>query len=605
MTEINLEKYVDAFCFSNTFVDQDGEKLFYLWQKDNAKKLYVLPLGQERDLKKGELLLDKDFSQGWFEIEDYDKNRNVLYLLLDESNKENFNLWKLNLTTKEFTQITYFNYMAGIVFAEDYSRCWCYDKIKLHDGTFRSDVYEINLSTFDRMFIFNDEGRDYRIGWTPMTKLKDEDAFVFTVDYLNQRKKTNLCKFDLKSRQWEKLLPENLEELGNPSLHEQYPSEDSILFESVHEGFQNVYSYSLMTKSFKKLTDLKTKNEELNVFNRDEGKNILVMMKEEDKFILKKYDSEGDCHTVVLRSPLYLFETKKDFWGIQTGSDQANKIVHLTEAGHEQFSLDLTSVNAELLEHTETNWVSYPSFDGKMVKALLHRPKGNIKAASIVAFYGGTESYSRKVQMYAEMGIATLSPAVRGSWGWGREWEKMLEGDLGGNEILDIIWGAKFLTNELKLPASKIGVHGGSHGGYATLRAITMPDNFKGNKETYFPFGFALSAVGFADLKAFYDDSRIADWLVHLLGPYNEELYKERSPLTFFDNLKTPVFIVNGLNDSRVPYSSIEKFIEKLKSSDKEYELLIHSEQGHGTSNRETALTELKAEYKFLKRFLN
>lgn len=564
----------------------------------------MLPLGGERDLTKGEKLLEKDFSQGWFEIEDYDKNRNELYLQLDEANKENFNLWKLNLATKELTQITYFNCTYGIVFAEDYSKVWCYDKIKLHDGTFRSDVYEINLRTLDRMFLFNDEGRDYRIGWTPIAKLKDDDAFVFTVDYLNQRKKTNLARFDLKTRQWEKLLPENLEVLGNPSMHEQYPSEDSILFESVHEGFQNVYEYSLVTKSFKKITDLKSKNEELYVFNRDEGKRVLVMMKEEDKFILKKYDLEGDCHTVVLRSPLYLFNTKKNFWGLQTSSDTTTRVVQLDNVGHELFSISLTAVDSYLLEHTETNWVSYPTFDGKSVKALLHRPKGEIKAASIIAFYGGTESYSRKVQQYAEMGIAVLSPAVRGSWGWGREWEKMLEGDLGGNEILDIIWGAKFLEKELKLPARKIGVHGGSHGGYATLRAITMPNNYKGHKATSFPFGFAISVVGFADLKAFYEDSRIADWLVHLLGPYNEELYAERSPLTFFENLNTPVLIVNGLNDSRVPYSSIEKFIEKLKKSNKDYELLIHAEQGHGTSNRETTLTELKTEYKFLKRFL-
>lgn len=604
MSDINLEKYVDAFCFSNSYVDHDGEKLFYLWQKGNTKKLYMLPLGKERDLKKGELLLDKDFSQGSFWIDDFDKKKNDLYFILDESNKENFNLWRLNLTTKELTQITYFNYVSGLVFAEDYSKLWCYDKIKLHDGTFHSEVYEIDLTTLDKFFLFNDEGRDYRIGWTPMTKLPKEDVFVFTVDYLNQRKKTNLCKFDLAKREWENLLPVELEELGNPSLHEQYPTTDSILFESVHEGFQNIYTYSLLTKTFKKITNLNSKNEELNIFKKDEGKVITAMMKEDDKFILKKYDMEGDCHTVVLRSPLYLFNTKKNFWGIQTGSDQTNRVVHLDETGHELFSLGLTAVDSSLLEHTETNWVSYESFDGKKIKALLHRPKGKIKAASIIAFYGGTESYSKMVQFYAEMGIAVLSPAVRGSWGWGREWEKMLEGDLGGNEILDLIWGAKFLTTELKLPENKIGVHGGSHGGYATLRAVTMPENYNGIKGTTFPFGFAMSIVGFADLKAFYDDSRIADWLVHLLGPYDETKYKERSPLYFFENLKTPLLIVNGLNDSRVPYSSIEKFIEKLKQSDKDYELLIHQEQGHGTSNRETALLELKTEYNFLKRFL-
>lgn len=604
MSTISLEKYVDAFCFSSIYIDKSGRSLFYLWEKNGKKTLHLLDLENEDDLKKGEELYDYDFSQGSFSIEDHDEKRSDLYIYLDESNKENFNLFRFNLKSKTLKQLTDFSYIRGVVFNEDYSRLWCYDKIKLPDGTFRSDVYEIDLISLEKKFLFNDENQDYRIGWTFMPKLPEEDTFVFTVDYLNQRKKTNLCRFNLKEKKWDLLLPAELEELGNPSLHENKPTPQSIIFESVHEGFQNAYSFNLETREFHKVTDLNCKNEEMYVFHRRSGKQTIVLLKENENFVLQNYNLQGEKTTITLSAPLYLFETEYDLWGLQTHSDHTNKILKLTLLGQKEKILPLTSVAPEQLEHTKTTWVSYPTFDGKSVKALLHSPKGPLKAAMVLAFYGGNEVYSRYIQMYAEMGIAILSPAVRGSWGWGREWEKLLEGDLGGNEILDVIWGAKYLQQTLMIPESKIGVYGGSHGGYATLRAITMPEGFKGVENCTFPFGFAYSQVGFADLHAFYRDSRIADWLIHLLGPYNEEKYSERSPLTFFDNLKTPLLIINGKNDSRVPFSTMEKFIEKLRKSDKVYDILIHEKQGHGASNRAAALAELETIQIFLQKYI-
>ena len=88
---------------------------------------------------------------------------------------------------------------------------------------------------------------------------------------------------------------------------------------------------------------------------------------------------------------------------------------------------------------------------------------------------------------------------------------------------------------------------GASHGGYATLRAITLPENFCG-VNTDFNFGFAICECGFADLEDFYQTSRIADWLVDLLGPYpeNKELYQERSPIHFLTVLKRRCSSVMG-----------------------------------------------------------
>lgn len=603
---MNLEKYVDAFCFSRVYLSNDGEQLFYLWQKNDVKNLYTLSLNDSSRLLEGTLICEKDFSLGSFNIRHFDVKRKILYLILDDCNKENFNLWKLDLNTRDLVQLTHFQYASGVTFNEDNSLCWCFSKKKQGDGTFNSEAFQIDLTTLAITFLFSDVGQDYRIGWTVLAKVPESDQFVFTVDFLNQRKKTNICLYSIAEKKWNRLLPPELEELGNPSVCEENPGADGVLIESVHEGFQNIYFCAFKDGKLKKITDLGQKNEGMSIVKKGQAtdKSIRIVLKVDNKFFLKSYDLEGRQKSVELPAIVNLFDTQTEFHGILSGPDSTNKIVELSQEGKILKTIDLSSVPSTELENTKSSWVSYPSFDGKNIKAILHLPKTEVKAVAIMAFYGGNEWYSSQIQRYAEMGLAVLSPAVRGSWGWGREWEKMLEGDLGGNEILDVIWGAKFLEATLGLPPAKIGVFGGSHGGFATLRAITMPADYNSLKETYYPFGFAISEVGFADLMAFHQDSRIADWLVHLLGPVDEKKYAERSPLTFFDNLETPLLIINGKNDSRVPYSTMKKFIEKLKNSSKDYHLLIHETQGHGTSNRSTTLLEYQTEQKFLERFV-
>jgi dipeptidyl aminopeptidase/acylaminoacyl peptidase len=102
--------------------------------------------------------------------------------------------------------------------------------------------------------------------------------------------------------------------------------------------------------------------------------------------------------------------------------------------------------------------------------------------------------------------------------------------------------------------------------------------NFEGRREEYLN----------SDLEDFYKTSNIPDWLVDMLGPYegNEEKYRSRSPVHFFENLKAPLFVSHGANDSRVSPTSMDGFIEKLKNSDKDYVIHIMQGLGHSGGNK-------------------
>jgi dipeptidyl aminopeptidase/acylaminoacyl peptidase len=243
----------------------------------------------------------------------------------------------------------------------------------------------------------------------------------------------------------------------------------------------------------------------------------------------------------------------------------------------------------EDLVHNSYQYVNYETFDGKTVFAYLSLPKGELKGAIITAFYGGSNYYSFVDQLLTELGFALLSPAVRGSWSYGLEWRELIKGDLGGDEILDLHWGAKYLEQRLNLKPQQIGLRGGSHGGYSVLRALTMPEGFKGVQGSSYPYGFGICWAGFADLEDMYRTSNIPDWLVNMLGPYegNQDKYRERSPIHFFDNLNAPLFISHGGNDVRVSPTSMEGFLEKLRHSDKDYVIHMMEGLGHGAGNKE------------------
>jgi dipeptidyl aminopeptidase/acylaminoacyl peptidase len=297
--------------------------------------------------------------------------------------------------------------------------------------------------------------------------------------------------------------------------------------------------------------------------------------------------------------------SKKDFiWISESRLTEPPRRV-LYKINKEKWVRDLSipfyKISHSSLVHSTYEFTKYQSFDGLEIPSYLIVPKGKIKGAIITAFYGGRNYYNYHYQILAELGFICLSPAVRGSWGHGKHWENMIKGDLGGSEILDIVWGGKFLEQKFSLQPSQIGIEGGSHGGYSTLRALTLPQGFKGQDSKY-PFGFGICWAGFADLVDFYKNSNIPDWLANMLGPYekNQELYLDRSPVNHFEELCAPLFITHGTQDSRVPPSTMNGFIEKLKNSEIPHFIYNMSGQGHTGGSIDERIDEYEKMFHFL-----
>jgi dipeptidyl aminopeptidase/acylaminoacyl peptidase len=325
---------------------------------------------------------------------------------------------------------------------------------------------------------------------------------------------------------------------------------------------------------------------------------VLLKIKEGRVRILFEESFPGTVYPYSFNGLLWLYHTSMNQPAKLTAHSIDSKILKVHEVCFYKREVE------ELIDF-DYEYLEYESFDGKKVPALLSLPPGKIRAAYIISFYGGTNSFYKAEAIFAKYGIACLSPAVRGSWEYGKEWRDFIKGDLGGNEIVDLIWGAKFLEKRLNLKPSQIGVMGGSHGGYATLRALTFPESFNG-VNTRYDWGFGICSAGFADLIDFYKTSNIPDWLDDMLGSYkdNEDKYIERSPLHNFERLRTPLMIEHGTNDTRVPYSTMTHFVDKLEKSNIPHEIIIKEGSGHNYSSAKEEAEVYEKEISFILRHI-
>jgi dipeptidyl aminopeptidase/acylaminoacyl peptidase len=237
----------------------------------------------------------------------------------------------------------------------------------------------------------------------------------------------------------------------------------------------------------------------------------------------------------------------------------------------------------------ESHW--YSSFDGSRVQGWLVRTK-NEKAPLVVLCHGGPNfaslnMWDAQLQGLVTAGYHVFAPNFRGSTTFGSAFKNLNIGDIGGGDVKDVLYGAKYAMNLLGLKG-KPAIAGGSYGGYLTLQALTtQPDEWAG--------GVAL--VPAVNLLQTYElaDAHYRALMVYLLGGPPEEkmdLYRERSPITHLKKLKSPVLIIAGENDSRCPLKPIQEFYEKATQLHLPVDMEIRKEEGH-TGSRISSLVRM------------
>jgi dipeptidyl aminopeptidase/acylaminoacyl peptidase len=211
--------------------------------------------------------------------------------------------------------------------------------------------------------------------------------------------------------------------------------------------------------------------------------------------------------------------------------------------------------------------ITFPSSDGQMIQGWLVLPDGAGPFPTILHTHGGpesvmTERYLPDSQGWIDHGFAFLTINYRGSTTFGREFQEKIWGDVGHWEMEDLAAAHHWLAREGIAQPDAFFLTGASYGGYNTLMGLGVwPDLWAG--------GMGLVVV--ADWAMMYEDSAdtLRGYQVALFGATPEErpdLYRRSSPITYAENVKAPVLIIQGRNDTRTPARPAEMYVQKLQA---------------------------------------
>ena len=284
-----------------------------------------------------------------------------------------------------------------------------------------------------------------------------------------------------------------------------------------------------------------------------------------------------------------------DFWVYDLAAQKPRQLTYSAVA-----SLKPSDLPAAQLVH-------YKSFDGKMISAFVWVPfnlKRDGSNPAVVLPHGGptgqTVDYFNSIAAaLSSRGYICIAPNVRGSTGYGMAFQKANFQDLGGGDLQDEVYATKFLVDTGYVDPKKIGITGGSYGGFMTLMAIgKAPDIWAAAVEMYGIISWYTMLQ--------HEDPFLQQYEKTLLGdPVKDKIvYENTSPIKYIRDEKAPLLVLQGENDIRVPKEEAEQVVEILKKEGRTVDAHYYPAEGHGFSKRENQIDSIRRTVQWFDKYL-
>jgi dipeptidyl aminopeptidase/acylaminoacyl peptidase len=271
----------------------------------------------------------------------------------------------------------------------------------------------------------------------------------------------------------------------------------------------------------------------------------------------------------------------------------------------------LTDANPQIrnIALGETEVVTWKSNDGTPVEGILIKPVGyrqGVRYPMLVEAHGGPTgatnagfkaNWGSPGQVWAGQGWAVFYPNPRGSTGYGEKFTRANIMDWGGGDYRDIMSGVDDMVRRGIADSTKLAFEGWSYGGYMTAWVVSQTSRFKA----------ARMGAGLSDLQSMYGTTDIPGYIGTFFSgtPTQKTLdfYRARSAITFVDQVTTPLLILHGGSDERVPIGQAMEYYRALKDRGKTVQLVFYPREGHGLSEYYHQLDKMQREYEWITRY--
>jgi dipeptidyl aminopeptidase/acylaminoacyl peptidase len=410
-----------------------------------------------------------------------------------------------------------------------------------HVGSMQNEHYLFNPSTkLLTPLIGQGKKEDYRVAFG-----RNKGEYVVLTDELREFK----TLYSLKEGKLKPLTPDwnfNVEffELNRPRTY--------LVFVTNEKGYEKVRAFSAL--NFKEIS-----------FPRFEAA---------EQVYAGSFSPDGRYLTLAVETPR---------------SPNTNYVYDFSTKKLRQWSLS-SSPEIDTSRFVKAELDSYRAEDGTQIPMFVWRSEAckTKLCPVIVNFHGGPEGqatpgFSPIINSFLEQGFVYVMPNVRGSDGYGKSWVRADNGPKRLDVITDIRDCARYIREKWKVKevSPKIGIYGGSYGGYSTLVGMSM---FAGEYDA------GVAVVGMSDLRSFLLNTapyRRALRVNEYGDPEKDkEALEKLSPVTYINKVKAPILILQGASDPRVPAGEALQFYEQVKNQVPDSGMVLFPDEGHGVSKR-------------------
>ena len=598
----NIEQYSIETLMSNNrssggYFSKDASKLIYSSDKSGIFNIY------EVDLKTNEETQLTDSEEESFFSRGYSPSTDEVIYSADIGGNENSHIYiirdgkSIDLTPGKNTKASFFG--------------WTNDELEMYvisnyrDARF-FDLYKIDIETLNSKMVFkNDRGYN-------LNSISNNDNYL--VLSLNiSRSEQKLFLYDVKSKQQVEISNQVANFSGqnfdkndeNYFYTTNYDSEFYYLMSyNLKNGERKIvfetdwdvaFSYLSKNNSYRVIAVNEDAQNKLTITNMSNQSNLNLIGFENMNINSVGFSDDEKILRVSAGSP----NSPGDIYTYELSTNKLNKITSNLNSKVNPNDL----VNAEV--------VRYKSFDGLEIPAILYKPhqanKLN-KVPALVWVHGGPGGQSRVgyralIQYLVNHGYAILAVNNRGSSGYGKTFYALDDQNHGEDDLQDCVWGKKWLQDQDYINPDKIGIIGGSYGGFMTMAAMTFePEEFKVGVNIY---GVTNWIRTLRSIPAYWESTRKS--LYKEMGdPYTEDSLRlyNISPLFHAKNIKNPVLVLQGANDPRVLQIESDEMVQEARNNGAYVEYVLFDDAGHGFIKKEQQIEGNEKILTFLENYL-
>ena len=597
--QYTIEQFMNTVSIFGSSFSFDEEKILFSSDQTGIYNAYTIPVegGEPTQITDSE-------DNSIFALSFFPQDNRILYMS-DQAGNEIYHLYLLDedgkvtdLTPVENARATY----LGFSFDEK-SFFFSWNK---RDPKFM-DYYEMDIQTFTPEMVYqNDSG--YYIG----SISRDKRYFAFYKSITEHN--SDIYLYDRETTGLKHLTPHTGDVNYFPETFN--PDSKSLIYLTDEESeFTYIKRYDIQSGKSEKVEEY---NWDINYtyFSRN-GKYRVVAINNDAKTEIKIHDLENESLIPLPKLPdgeitsVKISKSEKLMTFYLNGSRSPNNLYIYNFDTKEYIKLTDT-MNPDIYQSdlVDAQVIRYKSFDGLEIPSILYKPhqlKPGEKVPALVWVHGGPGGqsgvgYFPLLQYLVNHGYVVIAPNNRGSSGYGKTFFKLDDRRHGKDDLYDCVEAKKFLISTGYVDDDKIGIIGGSYGGYMVLAGLAFtPDEF---------------AVG-VDLFGISNWVRTLESIPPWWEAFKEALYEEIgnpetdsaylysiSPLFHADKIKKPLLVIQGANDPRVIKPESDDIVEAVKKKGVPVEYIVFEDEGHGFLKKENRIKGYKAILEFLDRYL-